>query len=138
QKHCFCHKHCCHQRCCTTICCEPYNAFSPVCCGTVTCCGCCPIAFNPCCQPMCCPPPCCPPPCCPAPDCCPSYGPACSEGCGSCDLGQLPVLDNKVVAPSAPVFQGPMPTPMDHTSSVGPVSAVPNVMPTVQPGPLGY
>ncbi len=37
----------------TYICCKPYNAFTPVCFGSVTCTGCCP-SFG-------CPQPCCPP-----------------------------------------------------------------------------
>jgi len=52
---------CCWRRCCckysTYICCKPYNAFSPVCCGSICCTGCCPMQ---CCSP-CCPPPCCGP-----------------------------------------------------------------------------
>ena len=31
-----------------------------------------------------------------------------------------------------------MPTPMGHSGAMGPVNTVPNAMPTVQPGPLGY
>ncbi|HZU37358.1 MAG TPA: hypothetical protein VFA18_15650, partial [Gemmataceae bacterium] len=39
----WCH-HCCHDnKCCTTICLRPYNAFTPVCCGNLSCNGCCPI-----------------------------------------------------------------------------------------------
>lgn len=32
--------HCCNK--CCTFCCRPYNAFSPICCGTLFCDGCCP------------------------------------------------------------------------------------------------
>src|SRR3954447_10347458 len=35
------HHHHCYDKCCT-FCCKPYNAFSPICCGTLFCDGCCP------------------------------------------------------------------------------------------------
>ncbi len=35
------HFHHCYSKCCT-FCCKPYNAFSPICCGTLFCDGCCP------------------------------------------------------------------------------------------------
>src|SRR5438046_6624672 len=36
--------HCCGcHKCCTYLCVRPYNAFSPVCCGSVSCIGCCPM-----------------------------------------------------------------------------------------------
>src|SRR5437899_8131338 len=34
---------CCNRCCSTYICCRPYNAFTPVCFGNVTCDGCCPL-----------------------------------------------------------------------------------------------
>jgi hypothetical protein len=40
-----CHR-CCHGACkrgCMTFCCKQYNAFTPVCCGSICCDGCCPF-----------------------------------------------------------------------------------------------
>src|SRR5712692_5771129 len=34
---------CCCNKYCTTICCRPYNAFTPVCFGSIVCDGCCPL-----------------------------------------------------------------------------------------------
>jgi hypothetical protein len=40
----WCHD-CCNQ-CCATICLRQYNAFTPVCCGSLSCTGCCPVTFS--------------------------------------------------------------------------------------------
>ncbi len=44
---------CCHRNC-SVICCRPYNAFTPMCYGSMVCDGCCP---SPCCGGGCCQPP---------------------------------------------------------------------------------
>src|SRR5581483_2173642 len=76
----------------TYIVCRPYNAFSPICSGSITCDGCCP-SFGGCLpmggcgySPMCAPPMvtsplCFSPPCCPSP-------PVCCDPCatGTCDM----------------------------------------------------
>jgi hypothetical protein len=126
-----CHK-CCN-KCSTTICCHPYNAFSPVCWGNMTCCGCCPAQFG----------------CCPGPmnggycggGAC--EGGACGSpydgfggydgtlgGCTSCGIDQLPALATPkagatTAAPAAPgaaapTFQAPMPTPAPASTGLVP------------------
>lgn len=39
-------RHFCHNRCSMTVVCRPYNAFTPVCCGSLVCDGCCPISCS--------------------------------------------------------------------------------------------
>src|SRR6266581_3639927 len=53
---------CCHKYS-TYICCTPYNAFSPVCCGSICCNGCCPLQMG-CFEAPMVPPPMVPPPIC--------------------------------------------------------------------------
>src|SRR6185437_13302700 len=70
--------HCCGCKYSMYICCRPYNAFTPVCSGNISCNGCCPMMGG------CCPSPCMPS-CfsgCPSP-CCPPCGPSscCDSGC---------------------------------------------------------
>lgn len=44
---------CCSSKCCTTICLRQYNAFTPICFGSLNCEGCCPMGFGGFCgQPM--------------------------------------------------------------------------------------
>ncbi len=118
------------------ICVRPYNAFSPVCCGTICCTGCCPIQMG-CPGPMV--PPCAPymGGCCPFPEyCCPPS--CCSSGC--CDAPSLPAPGNTPPGPGGPTpppppggFTPPPPTPMPSISHYGPVAA------PVQPaGYYGY
>jgi len=119
--------HYCCNKCCTTICLQPYNAFSPVCCGNLACNGCCPMNITQGCG---------------APNWgynSGGWGGSCGatgyDGCvdGSCSVGQLPILDatqQKTPAPAtsaptttpAPAFQGPMPTP-----KTGPTSYIPGL-----------
>ena len=40
------HRHCGVNHCSTTIVCRPYNAFTPVCSGSMVCDGCCPFPFQ--------------------------------------------------------------------------------------------
>src|SRR5262245_5083536 len=62
----FC-KGCCCNKYSTYICCRPYNAFSPVCFGSICCDGCCPLqtcappSYNCRWSPSCATPPFCPP-----------------------------------------------------------------------------
>src|SRR5262249_25806429 len=122
---------CCHPwRCCgkcvQTICCRPYNAFTPVCFGTICCTGCCPLA-------TCCPMPLTGPmdsipgpscafpgdgPGCFGPSCGgPSCGPDCGGGAmppgGAVDTGPIP--DGAVMGNGggAPGFTPPMPSQAD-------------------------
>src|SRR5262249_42641279 len=74
---------CC--KCSMSLCVRPYNAFSPVCCGCLTCMGCCPFTGGMDggmgCGPM-------GPPAC-MPSCFNGCGPSCSSS-GCCDTGCLP------------------------------------------------
>jgi hypothetical protein len=45
---CFPLKGCCGSKCCSTICIRQYNAFTPICCGSLSCDGCCPMTFGGC------------------------------------------------------------------------------------------
>jgi hypothetical protein len=105
--------HCC-DKCCSYICCRQYNAFTPVCFGSISCIGCCPIGngaplayppgLNGCCDPC-------------ADGCC---GPSCGSG-DCCGVGELPAPGSYPIAPpakgngnpNAPSFTPPMPTPAD-------------------------
>jgi hypothetical protein len=78
-----CHRCCGHacKRGCMTFCCRQYNAFTPVCCGSICCDGCCPFGGGgpgPACGPMAC------------------AGPDCVDGVGGAPAGALPA------APAAP------------------------------------
>ena len=98
----------CWRRCCckysTYICCRPYNAFTPVCYGSICCNGCCPMQFS--CGSG---GPCCPQPCC---------GPSMvSQGCCEADLGpaHMPYGPQPILQPApgpGPNWVPPGPTPM--------------------------
>jgi hypothetical protein len=138
-----CHK-CCN-KCSTTLCCHPYNAFSPVCWGNITCCGCCPLQFG-----------CCPPGLGPMTggygnggfggggwgSSYDGFGGACDGtlgGCTSCPVDQLPALATPksgatTASPStpstgAPTSQGPMPTQ-------GPAGGATGLVPGPEAAPL--
>ena len=90
---------CCKSKCCSTICCRQYNAFTPVCTGSICCDGCCPINMG-------------------SGGCCPSSGNCCVGGGDGCCLGQLPApgaigMPNMGMPMMAGApMQGPMPSPM--------------------------
>ncbi|HEY7312669.1 MAG TPA: hypothetical protein VH643_25110 [Gemmataceae bacterium] len=130
--------------CCSKFCVRQYNAFSPVCCGTVYCDGCCPFGSGgcgggcgPCGDGMCCgglnyfgvlgcgPSGCCGG-CCPPGGCCadgacpgPMTGGSCGDG--SC-LGSLPASDPAAPGATAPPASGTTTPPASN--------------PTVSPSPL--
>jgi len=119
----FCCHHCAN-KCCTTICCQPYNAFTPICCGNINCMGCCPMSCGGCgaapCGPY-------------------SGGPFCAEG--SCGLGggQLPAVDGTnggwAGNYQGPVYQGPAP---QGPSLPAPTFQGPMPTPAAQNGPISY
>jgi hypothetical protein len=127
--------HCCHWgccgKCCQTICIRPYNAFTPVCFGSLCCTGCSPLAT------------CYPPPALSGP---PAYGPGfCGDsGCYGADgsMSMLPpgAVPSGTVSGDATVTGTPTITPPQTT----PVSGMPTtqVWPNpMQPGmvmPTGY
>lgn len=109
--------HCCKQ-CCVSVCCKQYNAFSPVCCGNITCYGCSPsLNFGQ--------------------GCC-GAGDAVAGWDGGGYLGQLPaaapVITTTPGATTIP-FQAPMPTPAT-TAPMGYYGAMMPAWPMVQP--VGY
>ncbi len=91
------------KKCCTEVCIRPYNAFTPVACGTITACGCMPFSYYGGGYGA------------PQPSCFgyPSYGPG---GCttGYCDTGCLPapgsvatgIPATSPVPPTQPMPQG--------------------------------
>jgi hypothetical protein len=89
--HCGCHHHCCDMK----ICCRQYNAFTPVCFGSMFCDGCCPN-FG-CAQPQ---------PCGPV---CGAWG--CGDFAGGMSPAGIPGLPPGAIPVGAPVPQGaPLPT----------------------------
>jgi len=82
------------RRCCdkyqSVIICRPYNAFTPICFGNMTCNGCCPSP-------------------CAAPSCLPSFQPWCAPPMNGCD----PCMGGGFAAPpvaAMPPYAAPMPT----------------------------
>ncbi|MGE3804602.1 MAG: hypothetical protein AB7K24_08015 [Gemmataceae bacterium] len=99
---------CCKKsKCCTTISIKQYNAFTPVCCGSLHCDGCCPVNMSP--------------PCCGVQSMCgpgifglgaSCYGGGCCEG-GSCCAdscgGQLPAATSLPQAQPNTAYTAPLP-----------------------------
>jgi hypothetical protein len=109
--------HCCG-KCTSVICCRQYNAFTPVCFGSITCIGCSPL--NACGGGM----PMCSPPCNgypPVPYC----GPSCDAGACSasdcCSGGVLPAPGSFSTSPPPNTFVPPMPNPVATTSQMYPM-----------------
>jgi hypothetical protein len=142
------HHLCCHHcnDCTTTIRVRPYNAFSPICCGTLDCVGCCPMNFGCGQQPRC-------GPSCFQSACC---GPQSCFTSGCCDSGCLPPAGQPMpqTAPGQPMPQGvpgqqftppnpqplnpgafmmPMQNPMAYGYGYGPVQPVSYQQPMVNP-----
>ncbi len=82
----------CHG-CGFNICCRPYNAFTPVCCGTLCCDGCCPINMGGGCGPAMAGP----------------CGPCDGGACGAPGLGALPAVGSLPSTDCAPIASS-MPT----------------------------
>jgi hypothetical protein len=124
--HCKCGKYS------TYLCIRPYNAFSPVCCGSVTCIGCCPMMGGmgfgmggpEACMPSC------------FNGCCgPSYA---SSGC--CDSGCLPPAGAVANGPAGQAPNAPL-TPQPNGPTTPTFTAPgPTPIPTSQqwPAPLPY
>ncbi|GIW79408.1 MAG: hypothetical protein KatS3mg105_1215 [Gemmatales bacterium] len=113
-------------KCCTTICLKQYNAFTPICTGSISCNGCCPqLPLNPCCGMAMCGPalfgygaPSCDP-CCGA-----SCAPSSCCGCDSCALGQLPA-PGSIQQPQENNsgdgdYKAPLPQPADGMETMNP------------------
>lgn len=115
-----CYPLCCKSsKCCASITIRQYNAFTPICCGNMSCNGCCPIS------------PCGPAMCGPGllgcgPGGCAAGPTMYSSGCESCCLGQLPAAGTALQS-----YQASMPAPMNArpmpTSGVWP-QAMPHGM----------
>jgi hypothetical protein len=105
--HCHCRHHCCDMR----ICCRPYNAFTPFCCGTMHCDGCCPL------------------PCAQASGCAamPSYGcdmpaPVCGGFAGACAPGYgSPAMGGSMPVNLPPAMPMPSGVPVPLNPNVPPV-----------------
>ena len=113
---------CCSNKCTTTISLKQYNAFTPICCGSLYCDGCCPLNLAGCGQGICgpgilgmggmcgqgCGPQQCAPMCADA-----GYGATCVDG-GDYGLGHLPA---PVTAPASPAMAAPVQAPAAPTGS---------------------
>lgn len=102
-------------KCCASITIKQYNAFTPICCGSMSCDGCCPINLSGCGAGVCGPGmlgcamspagPMCADPC----------AGACFAGCDGCGLGHLPATGNPApAAVPAPTYKAPAPTPTSY------------------------
>jgi hypothetical protein len=108
---CFPMKGCCKSKCCSTICIRQYNAFTPVCTGSLCCDGCCPINFGA-------GGGCCPTNCCPTSSTCSAGGVYGDPYC----MGQLPPAMPGMAAPvmaGAPNVQAPMPMSAAYGGQMG-------------------
>jgi hypothetical protein len=125
----WCHHGC--DQCCTTICLRQYNAFTPICYGSLSCDGCCPLNITSCCPGGhfgCGPTGYGPPP----------YGMNGGYGPGFPGMtfnGYPPAMSGQVTAPGtttespappatmpdagSPSFQAPMPTPKENPPAAG-------------------
>jgi hypothetical protein len=147
--------HSCSSKCCTTICLRQYNAFTPICYGSINCDGCCPMGFGGFCgMPM-------------SPHGydmwggngfaghvahagygqAPGYGPATYAPRAPWMVPMMPTPSPAVPAPakeslapdgkSHPAFRSPLPTPMDPKNPVGigggPTAYAPQAVPYVVP-----
>jgi len=140
----------CYKKCCT-FCCRPYNAFSPSCCGTMFCDGCCP---KPCFQPQ--GPPAgydggCPDGACCADGACggapwagpgylPSAGGPAAQGPGAAG-GTAPAPGGQLPMPGNQPFQPPTPMPLPNGAGVQsyyPATYLPPVQPVVSPAAYQY
>jgi hypothetical protein len=122
--------HCwgCGHGCCDVhICCRPYNAFTPVCCGNLTCDGCCPLSCqggNTCLGPIAC--------------AMSPFGPGCDGG--SCMAGAAPYLGG--MPASGLTYGAPIPVPNGQQPTGTPPNGwapMPNAapMPNGTPPPAG-
>lgn len=104
---CFPLKGCCKNKCCSTICIRQYNAFTPVCCGSLCCDGCCPMTFggcnfgggNNCCMP----------------------NQSCCVGGDAACLGQLPApgaVASPMMPPATAQQQAPLPNAMSYAGAM--------------------
>ena len=125
-------------KCSTVLCIRQYNAFSPICSGCVTCCGCMPFCPQSCgCGPRYAPP---------------AYAPPCYDaGCGACptacgapsSCASLPPITYGPAAgyspaPAAPVYAPtPQPMPAGPQAMMSP-AYYPQVQPAAYMGYYGY
>jgi hypothetical protein len=126
---------CCNKKNCATLCIKPYNAFSPVCFGSICCDGCFPLsvhgghrgspygAYGPYGA------------CGPQGMCGPMWGDGGLDGCDSCAVSQLPAPDTALtgtpqVLPGTNPPNSPPPAPATVPTGTVPTSqAWPNVLP---------
>jgi hypothetical protein len=116
------HDCCCNKCCCTTICLRQYNAFTPICCGQISCDGCCPLTFGGFCN---------------------NQPPAQPHGCATCGGygygGAHPDFGHGSYGPGAPATghdgNGP-PTPPPANLQPAPPATMPGVNPPGYRAPM--